>query len=204
MNHVQTFNQAYLAPENVAIELQHLDINKVLRERYKCSAQFQMTKTLLWDMEVKKASRPDLFIPTVVKAGTAVSWGNQSVDNIDTFIRVSEQKLWLKPSMRGTVIENVHVDHHLHKVTFIGELTTTSPDYGTFQASTEQDIFHVQHGVIGEENNPLNTWKIVHLSSEVRTGLEQKFKEMNEYQWLPEYIEIYIREVLGISIERLV
>ena len=202
MNHLSKFKSCCQNDNFISIELEPINVNKVLREHYTCPFPFTMTKSQLWDMEIKKAARPDLFIPFVIKNGSAVSWGKVTVNDIDTFIRVSEQRLWLDAEQYGTIIENVHVNHLAQVVTFIGESKTKSNEYGEFVTSNNQAIFHVQHGVIGEEGNPLNTWKIVHLTSENEQELNVRFQKMNDYKWLPEYIEIYIRDILGIDLQR--
>lgn len=201
MNHLDKFNRAWKKPNFITIELDPIDVNKVLRERYKCTPEFKMTKNQLWDMEVTKASRPDLFIPSVIKSNSAFSWKHITKNNIETFFRVSEQRLWLDAERYGAVIENVHLDSDSKVVTFIGELEANSKQVN-FCATKQQPIFHVQHGVIGDEEQPLNTWRIVLLTAENEQELRARFKQMNESKWLPEYIEIYIRNILGIQLER--
>lgn len=57
-------------------------------------------------MEVIKAARPDLFIPGVVRKGSARCWGRRELKSGDeVFIRVSEQQFWLQPESYGTVFE---------------------------------------------------------------------------------------------------
>jgi len=202
MNHLSEFKSCCQNDNFISIELEPINVNKVLREHYTCPFPFTMTKSQLWDMEIKKAARPDLFIPSVIKNGSAVSWGKVAVNDIDTFIRVSEQRLWLDAEQYGTIIENVHVNHLAQVVTFIGESKTNSNEYGEFVTSNNQAIFHVQHGVIGEEDNPLNTWKIVHLTSENEQEINVRFQKMDDDKWLPEYIEVYIRDILGIDLQR--
>ena len=154
MNHLSEFNNSWGSHKFITIELEPLDINKVLQKYYNFTSQFTMTKSQLWDMEIKKASRPDLFIPSVIKSGSAASWGRKTVGNIDTFVRVSKQRLWLKNDVYGIVIENVHVDHKSQLVTFVGESTTLSNEHSTYSTTDKQPLFHVQHGVIGEEPPP--------------------------------------------------
>ena len=201
MNHLDNFNKAWTSSNFITIELDPVDVNKVLKEHYKCMPEFKMTKTQLWDMEVKKASRPDLFIPSVIKSHSALSWEHSQEDNIETFFRVSEQRLWLNAECYGTVIENVHVDNNSKTVTFIGE--AKSNQQVEFNTTKDQPLFHVQHGVIGEETQPLNTWKIIHLTSENEYVLKERFERMNRTKWLPEYVEIYIRDFLGVQLERI-
>ncbi|WP_417657181.1 hypothetical protein [Pseudidiomarina aestuarii] len=203
MNHLDEFQNAWDNPEFVKIELAPLDVNQVLARSYRSTPSLSMTKTQLWDMETHKASRPDLFIPSVIKAGSAASWGYSRNGKADLFTRVSKQRLWLDDSFYGTVIESVRVDHTAKVVTFIGEAHANSPEHGEFNATDKQPLFHVQHGVIGDEHNPQNTWKIVHLTSKNRSALERLFEKMNHAQLLPEYIEIYLREVTKINLQRI-
>ena len=203
MNHIETFKSAWKNPQFTMIELAPVDVNRILRQHYRCTPELQMTKSQIWDMEIKKASRPDLFIPSVIRSNSAVSCGNMEKGNIETFIRVSEQRLWLDASQYGTVIEDVHIDHNTKTVTFIGEPKINSKEHGDFVTTEEQSLFHVQHGVVGEEDQPLNTWKIVHLTSENEQELRERFLQMNNAKWLPEYIEVYIRNILGKRLERI-
>jgi len=200
MNHLDEFNRAWETPQFTKIELNPVNINYVLKSQYKCASQCQMTKSQLWDMEVKKAYRPDLFIPSVVKPGTALAWGRARHEHIETFIRVSEQKLWLDPSKFALVIEHVHIDHRAQLVTFIGESRAKSEKHGYFEIDDAQPLFHVQHGVIGDENAPENTWRIVHLSPDRQNRLKQRFEAMSLNPWLPEYIEVYLRDVIGFEL----
>ncbi len=202
MNHLATFKSAWESDQFIQIELEPVNINEVLAARYDCSPQSHMTKSQLWDMEVRKANRPDLYIPSVIKSGSAKAWGKTTNEHVDTFIRVSEQKLWLDENEYTTVIENVHVDHKNQMVTFIGEAQATSEFDGEYTSQGKQPIFHVQHGVVGEESLPKNTWRIVHLSNDKEAEVNQRFREKNNNPWLPEYIEIYLRNIVGLELKR--
>ncbi|MDM7861143.1 hypothetical protein QTP81_11090 [Alteromonas sp. ASW11-36] len=202
MNHLNAFNRAWECSRFTKIELDPLDINGVLGEHYSCGSRFCMTKSQLWDMEVMKARRPDLFIPSVVQPNSALAWGGEIKGNVETFTRVSLQRLWLDETKYGTVIESVHVDHSSKIVTFIGELQATSAEYGNFKKSKTQPVFHVQHGVQGDEGNPQNTWKIVHLSSKNKENLKERFKKIDDNKWLPEYVEIYLTNIIGLALNR--
>lgn len=196
-NHEAIFASAWNREGHTSIELEPLDINQILADKYDGVEGLTLTRTQLWDMEVKKAARPDLFIPGVIRAGTARSWGNRVLKNGDElFIRVSEQRLWLQPEFYGTVIEACYLNHAKQQVTFIG-LPEIEDDAGRrVIASPEQPLFHVVHGVIGAEETPLNTWRIVHLGSDERGALSKRFELMAESSGLPEYVERYIEDVL--------
>jgi len=202
MNHLEEFNKAWASNENIQIELDPININKILDEKYKVEPGFRMTKSQLWDMEVRKAARPDIFIPSVIKDGSAAAWNRTKKGDIETLIRVSEQCLWLNEEQFGVVIENVYIDHQNQTITFIGEVAINSEEGELLSSGTIQPIFHVQHGVVGNENEPLNTWRIVHLSSQDKEALQERFEIMNNYPWLPEYVEIYIKKIIGTNLER--
>src|SRR5690349_21166871 len=153
---------------------------------------------MLWDMETRKARRPDLFIPTVVAAGSAASWDTGE----DTVDRRSEQRLWLDRDTYGLVLEHAHLDHRGQIVTFIGATELRGPDGALLTATTAQPIFHVEHSVGGTERRPLNLWRVVHLTDTPDDRISAVFDRMAANPWLPEHTEIYIRDVLGISLTR--
>ncbi len=196
-NHEEVFASAWKRDGYTSIELDPLDVNQVLADEYDHHEGLALTRTQLWEMEVKKAARPDLFIPGVIRAGTARSWGRRKLMNGDeVFIRVSEQRLWLQPDSYGTVIEACYLNHTSQQVTFIG-LPEVEDDAGrTVVASPEQPLFHVVHGVSGTEEKPLNTWRIVHLASDEQGALAKRFELMSRASGLPEYVERYIEDVL--------
>jgi len=196
-NHEATFAAAWNLEGHTSIEFDPLDVNQVLADEYDGVEGLALTRTQLWEMEVKKAARPDLFIPGVIRAGTARSWGRRELKSGDeVFTRVSEQRLWLQPDQYGTVIEACYLNHSSQQVTFIG-LPEVKDDTGrTITASTTQPLFHVTHGVSGEEEAPLNTWCIVHLVSDEHGALSKRFEPMSQTSGLPEYVERYIEDVL--------
>ena len=202
-NHEAVFADAWTREGHTSIELNPLDVNKVLAEEYGGVEGLALTRTQLWDMEVKKAARPDLFIPGVIRAGTARSWGRRQLESgNEAFIRVSEQRQWLQPDNYGTVIEACYLNHSSQQVTFIG-LAEVEDDSGqTITASSEQPLFHVVHGVSGTEETPLNTWRIVHLASDEEGALSERFEVMSQAASLPEYVERYIQDVLKTPLTR--
>lgn len=74
LNHEEEFERAWTDPRNTRIELPPVDINLVLARYYRTSEPLRFTRTMLWDMEVKKAFRPDLYIPSVVSEGSSRYW----------------------------------------------------------------------------------------------------------------------------------
>lgn len=202
-NHEAIFADAWNREGHTSIEFFPLDVNQVLVDKYDGVEGLALTRTQLWEMEVKKAARPDLFIPGVIRAGSARSWGRRELNSGDeVFIRVSEQRLWLQPDSYGIVIEACYLNHSNQQVTFIG-LPEVEDDAGrTVVASPEQPLFHVVHGVSGAEETPFNTWRIVHLASDEHGALARRFEQMSQASGLPEYVERYIEDVLKYSLTR--
>lgn len=193
----QVLEQAWSAPGNTTFDLPPVDVNQVLADHYDLDRELIFTRSMLWDMEVRKASAPDVYIPTVVKPGSVEKFGEG-----DDFVRVSDQRLWLDQPVYGTVIEEVHLDHERHSAFFAGVAEFATPDGRTLRAGTGQPLFHVEHSVAGTEDRPLNLWRIVSLSDAPSKELEAFFAGMAEDKYLRVFIEVYIREVLGYTLTR--
>ena len=198
----KAFFQARENPNYTTIALPPLDVNKALADHYENKGAFRMTTDLLWEMETLKAKDPGSFIPGTVKRGSASSWQPRGKSNSDTFWRVSDQRLWLDLNSYGTVIEEVNLNHRSKEATFIGRKNGASPSGEKHIAGDRQPIFHVKHGVSGTYEQPLNTWEIVFETSEQDPSLLRVFEERSLTAELPEYIEIFIRDVLGVQIKR--
>ncbi len=203
LNHEGEFQRAWADPSNTRFELPPVDVNRVLAELYRTSEPLTFTRTMLWDMEVRKAWRPDLYIPSVVQEGTAQAWGRRSAaDGTESFVRSSQQGLWLEPAEYGLVLEPVCLNHTQQKVTFIGAAELADCNGNILRAGGRQPLFHVEHSVGGDESRPLNRWRIVHLTDGPEHRLVERFTLMANDVWLPEFIEIYIRSDLNIKLTR--
>ncbi len=197
------FQRAWADPSNTRIELPPVDVNRVLAEHYRTSQPLAFTRAMLWDMEVRKAWRPDRYIPSVVREGSARAWGQRSAaDGTESFVRSSQQRLWLEPAAYGLVLEQVHLDPTQQKVTFIGATELPDPDGNILRAGARQPLFHVEHSVSGDASRPLNRWRIVHLTDRPDHRLVERFTLMANDVWLPEFIETYIRSDLNIKVIR--
>ncbi len=203
LNHEGEFERAWADPSNTRFELPSVDVNRVLAEHYRTSEPLTFTRTMLWDMEVRKAWRPDRYIPSVVQEGSAGTWGRRSAaDGTESFVRSSQQRLWLEPTEYGLVLEQVYLDTSQQKVTFIGATELSDGDGNVLRAGTRQPLFHVEHSVGGDESRPLNKWRFVHLTDRPGHRLVERFTRMANDVWLPEFIEIYIRSDLNIKLAR--
>ena len=203
LNHEAEFQRAWADPSNTRLELPPVDVNRVLAEHYRTSEPLTFTRAMLWDMEVRKAWRPDRYIPSVVREGSAHAWGRRSsIEGTESFVRSSQQRLWLEPAEYGLVLEPVCLNPTQHIVTFIGVAELPDRDGNLCRAGDRQPLFHVEHSVGGDESRPLNRWRIVHLTRRPEHRLVERFKLMANNVWLPEFIEIYIRGDLNIKLSR--
>ena len=203
LNHEGEFERAWVDPRNTRFELPPVDVNRVLAEHYRTNQPLTFTRAMLWDTEVRKAWRPDRYIPSVVREGSARAWGRRSAaDGTESLVRSSQQRLWLEPAEYGLVLEQVHLDPTQQKITFIGAAELPDPDRNILRAGARQPLFHVEHSVDGDESRPLNRWRIVHLTDRPERKLVERFARMASDVWLPEFIEIYIRSHPNIKLTR--
>ncbi len=88
LDHEGEFRRAWDDHSNTRFELPAVDVNRVLAEHYRTGEPLTFTRTMLWDMEVRKAWRPDRYIPSVVREGSAHTWGRRSAaDGTESFVR---------------------------------------------------------------------------------------------------------------------
>jgi hypothetical protein len=194
------YERAWNDPANTRFELPAVDVNKVLRDRYEMSPHRRLTRTMIWDMECKKAWDPLSFIPYVVSEGG--SWGRHGLDDrASRFCRASMQKGWIRPDS-GRVLEDVYVNDAEQAIFFLGRERMIAADGSELRASEFQPIFHVHHGVGGTDDEPLNLWSIVLLTQRNEPRYEEPFKQMVQAGLLPGFIEIYIERNLGVKLQR--
>ena len=157
------YRDAWNNPAHTRFELPPVNVNKVLKDRYRVTPDKRLTRSMIWDMEAKKAWDPLTYIPYVVSE--ARSWGRHTLqDGSDRFCRSSVQKCWIRPD-RGRVLEDVHVDQAKQAIFFLGRPQMTEENGKVLRAGELQPLFHVEHGVGGSEEEPLNLWSIVILDS---------------------------------------
>jgi hypothetical protein len=201
-DHENEFARAWADPKNTRAERPPVDVNAVLAKHYRPSKPVAFTRTQLWDMEVRKAFRPDIYIPSVVKEGSAATWGVRKLaDGNESFYRRSDQRQRLSPGY-GLVLEAVRTNPGNGKVTFIGSAEFPAADGTMLHAGTLQPLFHVEHVASGTETQPLNEWRIVHLTPAPNQELLDHFYR-SESVYLPQFIEVYIREVLNTELTRI-
>jgi hypothetical protein len=194
------FEKCWKNPRYTSIELNDVDINQVLMY-YILQKPLKFTKTMLWDMETKKAWNPGAYIPYVVREGSARAWGKHPCPETrgEIFVRSSAQRQWLSPETYEDVYEEVYVNPRKQLITFLG--VTDLPDGPSILKPT-QALFHVQHGASGTEDQPKNTWRIVHLTEGKNLALVKSFERMNDKKVLPGFVESYIKNDLKVALRK--
>jgi len=123
---LREFERAWAQPQYTRAVQPEIDVNRVLHERYQTSEPLTFTRTMLWDVEQRKAAAPGVYIPFVVRPGSDRAWGQRRLDGgVDRLVRCSQQRMWLRPDEYGLVLERAYLDHHQQTVTFAGETELT-------------------------------------------------------------------------------
>ena len=193
------YRAAWENPAHTRFELPPVNVNKVLRERYSMRPEKALARTAIWDMERKKAWDPRTYIPYVVSEGG--SWGRETLPDGERFSRASMQKGWIAQA-EGRVLEDVYLSDERQAIVFLGRERMRDESGHELRASGVQPVFHVEHGVGGSEEEPLNLWSIVLLTPQEDRRYHRPFEAMVARGWLPGFIEIYIARDLGVQLSR--
>jgi hypothetical protein len=195
------YNQAWNATRSTRFELAPVDVNTVLKKRYRVSPERTLTRAMIWDMETKKAWDPLSYIPYVVSQ--ARSWRRTTLrDGSTRFSRSSLQRGWIT-SEEGRVLEDVFVSDAKQIIYFLGRPQMVEENGNKVVASTFQPLFHVRHAVGGSEEMPLNLWSIVLLTNAPDPRYCEPFEQMVRTGLLPGFIEIYIERDLKLKLSRI-
>jgi hypothetical protein len=169
---IEEFDRAWRDPHHTLIELEPLDVNAMVQQDYVLSEPVRLTRSLLWDAEAKKAWNPRMYIPQVVREGQ--SWGRTTLAEGDQrFLRASQQRAW-KADAYGQILEEVYLSPREGKILFLGRAELMGEDGRILRAGGHQPLFHVEHSVGGTDTQPLNLWRIVHLTPEKDDALAQR------------------------------
>ena len=195
----EEFDQACNNPDHTLVEAAPVDVNALLQTYYPTSEPVRLTKTMLWDAEVKKAWDPMTYIPGVVREGS--SWGRKPLENgEECFLRGSQQRAW-KADSYGQVLEEVYLSPKEQTVLFLGRAEFLRDDGSPLQAGSHQPLFHVEHAVGGTDSHPENLWRILHLTTNRDdTLLEQHLEQTGTPEWLRKFVAIYAEKDLGIRL----
>ena len=195
------FDEAWNASSSTRFELPPVDVNKVLKEKYRLSPEQPLTRAMIWDMETKKAWDPLTYIPYVVSQ--ARSWDRTALrDGTTRFCRSSLQRGWIT-SEEGRVLEDVFVSDPKQTIYFLGRPRMVEENGKALVASSFQPLFHVRHAVGGSEHAPLNLWSIVLLTGAPDPRYYEPFEQMVRAGLLPGFLEIYIQRDLKLKLSRI-
>jgi len=196
----EEFEIAWENPRNTRFEFPAVDVNKVLNNRYQVSTPIQILRTMVWDMELKKAWDPATYIPYVVTRGR--SWGRDVFDNgNEHFVREITAQAWIVDKS-GPVFEEVFINHTEQKIFFLGRAELETETGETIRTNGFQPLFSVEHATGGTENSPTNLWRVVILTENNDPRYHQPFEEMVEAGWLPGFLEKYIELDLSVKLSR--
>ena len=202
------FERAWNQPGHTRIEPDAVDVNQLLSPSDSIDDGPRLTGQLLWDAEVAKAWDPGTYIPGVVLEGE--SWGRGTLsDGKPWFVRSSRQVAWKAGTHPGLVLEEVYLDPSGRSVLFFGRSELVGPDGVPVEAGTHQPLFHVEHAVTGTEAEPLNRWRIVHLTETEDPALIERQVEQGSADWLTGFLSKFIeleldRKPSPLAAERLV
>ena len=116
------------------------------------------------------------------------------------FLRANQQRAW-KGDAYGQVLEEVYLSPREYRILFLGRAELVSEDGGALRAGSHQPLFHVEHSVGGTETQPLNIWRIVHLTPVKDDALAQR-QVTAIADVLRQFIAIYVERELGRKLTR--
>jgi hypothetical protein len=195
------YREAWTNPAHTRFEFPPVDVNKTVRERYRATPEKRLTRANLWEMETKKAWDAMAYLNYVARE--AHSWGRHTLsDGGERWCRASMQRGWIKHDDYGQVLEDIFISHDKQTVYFFGRVRMTEPDGKVLTASPFQPLFHVMHGVGGPDAEPQNLWSIVLLTDKPDPRYLAPFEARLD-EGLPGFVEIYIRNDLGVQLTKL-
>ena len=118
----------------------------------------------------------------------------------ERFLRASQQRPW-KGDAYGQVLEEVYLSSREYRILALGRAELVSEDGRPVRASGHQPLFHVEHSVGGTDTQPLNLWRIVHLTPEKDDALSQRLVTA-QAEVLRQFIAIYVEQTLGRKLTR--
>src|SRR5271156_1976357 len=88
------FERCWHHPDATRFELPVVGVNEILRKHYVMDPRVNLTRSMIWDMQCKKALDPATYVPHVISKASC--WGKHQLnDGCDHFLRWSIQKAWL-------------------------------------------------------------------------------------------------------------
>lgn len=195
-NAVVEFDRSWSNPDYIQYQAEDIDINSIVETNPKYRDMQKLSGAQLWEAEKNKAHDPKKYIPHVVKTGIAEVYGEQIISPNETmFMRFSEQKSWKNPEVIANVLEEVHIFEAEKRVIFLGRSLETLAPHVQMKSHVNQHLFHVEHSVGGNENSPVNLWRIVFLTAN-QEYKQSVFTHLNAMpkNVVPRFVEVYAQE----------
>jgi hypothetical protein len=195
------FRRAWEEPEYTRFKFPPVNVNDVLRARYRVTPKIQLTRAMLWDLQRKKAQDPVTYMP--YSATEVRIWARHvQKDGSERFFRSSLQQ-GLITQRQGLILDEISICHLEQRIIFLSRQSLRD-DYGTeLTANAFQPLFHINRSVGGTEDEPFNLSSIVLLSSDKSGRYFEPFAERVCTGCLPRFIEIYIQRDLRADLTRL-
>ncbi|ALG08764.1 hypothetical protein [Kibdelosporangium phytohabitans] len=190
------FHREWTAAENTPVEFPPLDVNALVKRHHRVGGDLVVTKSMVWDMLVRKAYAPETYAPGRVRAGSVRTYSTEEPD----FVLMSDQRLWIDESRYTQVIQRVYVDQDRHAVFHLGTAHLTTPDGAYEWAGIEQPLYHLEYVVTGTELRPVLRRRVVHLTDAYDSRMSWHFARLVREQSLIEMVEIYLRLQWGIEL----
>src|SRR5262245_29397435 len=134
------YAEAWANPSHTRFELPPVNVNKVLKDRYRLAPDKRLTSAMIWDMEARKAWDPHTYIPYVVSE--ARSWERATLGHgAYRFNRSSMQRGWITPD-EGRVLEDTFVSDAKEAIYFMGCPDMVEEFGKALTASAFQPLFH--------------------------------------------------------------
>jgi chromate reductase len=193
------FERAWEQPGHTRIETEAVDVNEFLRRSYSMTDGIRLSGQMLWDAEVAKAWDPGTYIPGVVLEGK--SWGRKTLsDGKPSFVRSSRQVAWKTDNVPGVVLEEVYLDPTSRSVLFLGRSELSEANGDVVEADAHQPLFFVEHAVTGTEEQPLNRWRIVHLTASEDPALIERQAREGSAGWLGGFLAKFLELELDVKL----
>lgn len=179
---IDEFDEAYKDYAKQAFSAPELAINPLFNiKEFELYGFKGLSQSQAWEGEKLKAHRPQLFVPVIQAAGLIPNTYRKT-EYGETFDRVSIQPNWQTGKL-SIVKEEVHVIEAQRRILFLGRPVNRSEakqvlgDFDDAYFENQGSLFHVEHGLAGEEDRPINTWRLVILDRAVSSQAIDKINQ---------------------------
>jgi hypothetical protein len=196
----QEFRRAWDEPRHTRFRFPPVNVNRVLNDRYRMVPEVQITGSMLWDLQYKKAQDPVAYMRHLVLQARCWGW-SLAKDHSERFF-ISTLQHGLVVPRQGLVMNDVFVSHAERRIIFLGRSRLHAQNGIELMASTFQPLFHVDRGVGGADDEPVSLSSIVLLDKDMSGRYFASLAEKVCAGYLPKFIETYIERDLCVELTR--